>query len=61
MVYPMRCPRCSAFVNIIYVDSVGVHWACPICGRSSDNYTLVYDQKTGGYTEMTYTNRTKRD
>ena len=60
IVYPMYCPRCSAFVNVLYVDTAGVHWVCPVCGRNSDNYTLVYDQKTGEYKETSYTNRTDK-
>ena len=58
MDYPMHCPRCSAFVKILYVDTAGTHWVCPVCGRNSDNYTVVYDQNTGGYKEISYTNRT---
>lgn len=47
-----RCPRCNAYVDVKYVDTAGEHWVCPICGRNSQSYTLVYDTNTQMYNEI---------
>ena len=47
-----KCPRCNAYVDVRYVDTAGEHWVCPMCGRNSQSYTLIYDTKTQTYNEI---------
>lgn len=43
---PLRCPNCGAYVMVIYIDTAGTHWWCPVCKKTDKGYLVTYSTGT---------------